>query len=475
MADLEKEITQKSNNIITAGNFTVFLCNNSVPLEMEKAIIYDAILIEAGDPLHTLNLVRKIRSHLNPEIYLKPVFLYKGSDNRDVLIHNLIDGVIFDLDQVNFLIPVIEKVYLRISDLTYTKSISFEAQMIDKCLNLLYTRQKTELNAYHYLGSSLGYTFPELSVNFHIRDEWQVLDILTIMELEGILQGEYTDRIYVCNQCSGGFLVYREVCPTCQSTKCDSEDLVHHYPCAFIGPISDFKNELDSQLHCPKCNKHLRHIGVDYDKPSIIYTCKNCNGKFQDINVKAKCVSCQHDNEIEKLVTKEIKNYRLTKKGETAATTGYVSTAKDIEEFIGTVKLDTFRTMVRYEIERLKQNDYNSNIACIYLKNAGELYSRIGTNSQRALLKDLVDIVRRNLRSSDLITFLNANTVLINMNEIPVKIAEHVLEEICDIMKRLISKNFKNFETDIRYRVTPINTRLSHELQIQQLTLEFQA
>ena len=131
--------------------------------------------------------------------------------------------------------------------------------------------------------------------------------------------------------------------------------------------------------------------------------------------------------------------------------------------------------MVKYEIERLKQNDYVSNLACIYLKNAGELYSMIGSNSQRALLKDLVEIVRRNLRSSDLISFMNANSLLINMNEIPTKIADHVLAEICDIMGRLISKNFKNFNTDIRYKVIPINTRLSHELQIQQLTQEFQA
>ena len=470
------DVDKKSQpHLLTAGNFNVYVCMQSMPFELEKAIVYDAFVIEAGDHYNTLNIVRKIRSHLNPECYLKPVFLYKGSEYRDPLIHNLTDGVIFSLDQLEFLTPVIEKIFLRTSDLTYTKSLSFEAQMIDKCLNLLYTRQKSDIIPSMYLNSAIGYTFPELSVNFHHRDEWQVLDILNIMETEGMVQGEYTDRIYLCNQCSGGYMIFREVCPTCNSTNCDSEDLVHHYPCAFIGPISDFKNELDSQLHCPKCNKNLRHIGVDYDKPSIIYTCKTCRSKFQDINVRAKCVSCSNDNNIEQLMPREIKNYRLTKKGETAAITGYVSTAKDIEEFIGTIKIDTFKTMVKYEVERLKQNDYTSNLACIYLKNAGELYSMIGTNSQRTLLKDLIDIVRRNLRSSDLISFQNANTLLINMNEIPTKVAEHILFEICEIMRRLIKKNFRNFEVDIKYKAVALNTRLSHELQIQQLTFEFQA
>jgi len=35
------------------------------------------------------------------------------------------------------------------------------------------------------------------------------------------------------------------------------------------------------------------------------------------------------------------------------------------------------------------------------------------------------------------------------------------------------TKNFKNFEADIRYKVQTLNTKLSHELQLQQLTYEF--
>lgn len=461
------------DHIIEAGNYTFFVCRSNVPFILEKCLIYDAFIIEAGDYYFTLNVIKKIRSHVNPECYLKPVFLYKGSDNRDPLIHNLSDGVIFSYDQINFLIPVLEKIYLRIAEINPTKSISYEAQMIDKCLNLMFTREKTQLLPTPYIQSAIAYAYPELSVNFHARDEWQVLDLLQIMESEGLAQGEFYDRIYLCNGCSGAYLIFREVCPTCQSADNVSEDLVHHYPCAFIGPISDFKNELDDQLHCPKCNKNLRHIGVDYDKPSIIYTCNHCKSKFQDIHVQARCVSCNHDNPVENLAPRAIKNYRITKKGEMTAVTGYVSTSKDIEEFIGTIKIDTFKTMLKYEIERLKQNDYISNISAIYIRNAGELFSMIGTNSQRALLKDLVDIVRRNLRSADLITFLNVNTLILSMNEIPTKVAEHILKEIADIMTRLIRKNFKNFEADIRFKVQTLNTKLSHELQMQQLTYEF--
>ncbi|MBX7093931.1 MAG: hypothetical protein K1X56_04360 [Flavobacteriales bacterium] len=469
----QEHLFEVNENVLEFEGYRFFIAYTGSSFRTEHALIYDAIIIESGDLNYSLHILKKIRAHLNPEFYLKPIFMLKGNENRDPLVNNLIDGVIYSLDQVKMVIPVIQQIYLKIADLSFTKSLSFEAQMIDKVLNLLYTRDKKELNPLPYFNSGIGYTFPEISINFNYRDEFQVLDIMEIAEKEGLFAGEYLDRIYLCNSCSGGYLSFREVCPHCGSTNADSEDLIHHFPCAYIGPISDFKNEIDNQLNCPKCNKMLRHIGVDYDKPSIIYTCGKCSSKFQDISVKAKCMVCTQDTDVQYLIPKHIKSYRITKKGETSAQTGYVSTSKDIEDFIGTVKLETFKTMIKYEIERLKQTDYSSNVAGIYLKNAGELYSMIGASSQRALLRDLVEIIRRNIRSSDLISFQNVNVVLLSLNEIPTKVADNILKEICGIISRLISKNFKNFEVDIKYNVLPLNTKLSHELQIQQLTKDF--
>lgn len=473
MAEFKEDLFEVHENSLEIDGYRFYIAYSGEAFKIEQALVYDGIIIEALDHYYTLHILRKIRSHMNPEFYLKPVFLLKANEQRDPLINSLVDGTVYTLDQVKMVLPSMQQIYLKIADLSFTKSLSFEAQIIDKVLNIMYTRDKKEMIPVPYFNSGIGYTLPEIAVNFSHRDEWQVLDIMELAEQEGLFAKEYMDRIYLCNSCTCGYMVYREVCPHCGSTDADSEDLIHHFPCAYIGPISDFKNQIDNQLNCPKCNKMLRHIGVDYDKPSIIYTCKKCNSKFQDISVKAKCVTCQNDTEVQYLIPKEINIYRLTKKGETSAITGYVSTSKDIEDFIGTVKLDTFKTMIKYEIERLRQTDYTSNVGGIYLKNAGELYSMIGGNSQRALLRDLVDIIRRNIRSSDLITFQNANTVMLSLNEIPTKVADNILREICDIIKRLISKNFKNFEVDIKYKVLPLNIKLSHELQLQQLTKDF--
>jgi hypothetical protein len=127
-----------------------------------------------------------------------------------------------------------------------------------------------------------------LGISFDDNEEPQVLDALDWAEKEGLVWPDFQERIYVCSSCSGGFLSFREVCPHCKSSNIDGEDLVHHFPCAYIGPVSDFQMEDSSVLNCPKCNKDLHHIGVDYDKPVVINHCNNCDSIFQDIYVKAK-------------------------------------------------------------------------------------------------------------------------------------------------------------------------------------------
>ena len=108
---------------------------------------------------------------------------------------------------------------------------------------------------------------------------------------------------------------YREVCPKCSSSNTTPDDIIHHFPCGYVGPMKDYKNQIDDKLDCPKCNKRLRHIGVDYDKPSVIYECNHCAHKFQDYYVNAKCLSCESDKSVDQLRSMEIRSYRLTKKG----------------------------------------------------------------------------------------------------------------------------------------------------------------
>ncbi|MCB9189525.1 MAG: hypothetical protein H6599_09635 [Flavobacteriales bacterium] len=457
------------NNAIKSGGFDFGVISINDPWNSERIAYYDGIIIDGVNDDFVRNLVVRIRSHHRSEVYLKPIFLLKNVSIKDPIINELIDGVVFSLDQVEFVVERTKDISLKVKEILEVKSLSFEAEMINKTINLLVTRDKKQMQAFPYIRSGIGYFYPELSINFAREDESNVLKILEMGEDDGLFTSSFNDRLYLCTNCNGGFLNYREVCPQCSSSHSTTEDMVHHFPCAYIGPMKDFQNTIDDELNCPKCNKTLRHIGVDYDKPSELHTCQKCNHKYQDYHVRAKCISCHHDNYIENLIPKEIKNYTLTRKGRSVAYNGYVSTTRDFDEVPGTVKYDVFKIMLKYEIERLRQNDYTSNIGFMHLANAGEIYSRLGLERQKSLIAEMIGILRHNLRSADFIAFYDASTLVLSLNEIPTKIANKILNDIASLTISLMKRNFKTVEVQIKTNAIKLTTEISHELQLQNL------
>ena len=457
------------NNTIKVGPFEFGIVSKGEIWSNERLLYYDAIIIEGTEPDFVRDMVFRIRKHHNTELYLKPIFILKSTSSNDLVVNELIDGVIFSLEQIEIVVEKVRSIHLKINEIVTVKSVSFEAEIINKMINLLTSREKKEIKAIPYIQSGIGYFYPELSVNFTTIDEFNAINILKIAENEGLFTSMFNERVYLCTNCSGGYLNYREVCPQCNSSHSKTEDLVHHFPCAYVGPINDFKNTIDDELNCPKCNKTLRHIGVDYDKPSVLHTCQKCSHQFQDSHVRAKCISCLFDNDVQNLVAKEIRDYKITRKGISISYNGYISTSKDFDEVPGTVKYDVFKIMLKYEIERLRQNDYVSNIGFVHLSNAGEIYSRIGMDRQKSLISEMINILRNNLRSADFIAFYDASTLVLSMNEIPNKIANKILSEISNLTIRLMRRNFKNVDVQIKTNAIELTTEISHDLQLQNL------
>lgn len=454
---------------ITAGTFSFGIMNSTEHWPNERVMGYDAIIIDAVDPEFIRKKVFKLRSHHNQDIFLKPIFLLKSSGKLDPVVNELIDGVLFSLEQIDLIVGRVQEIFLKSNDILAIKSTSFEAEIINKVINFMTSRDKKKLAPIPYIHSGIGYFIPEISVNFGINDEHNVLRIMQIAEDEGLFTSTFSERVYLCTNCNGGYLNYREVCPKCSSSHANTEDMIHHFTCAYVGPISDFQNTIDDDLNCPKCNKTLRHIGVDYDKPSVLHTCQNCNHRYQDYHVKAKCLSCHFENPVENLISKEIRNYVITRKGISVAYNGFISTSKDFDEIPGTVKYDVFKIMLRYEIERLRQNDYTSNIGFVHISNAGEIYSRIGVDRQKSLISEMIEILRQNLRSADFISFYDASTLVLSMNEIPNKIANKILNEIANLTTVLLKRNFKSIDIEIKTNAVSLETQISHELQLQNL------
>ena len=349
--------------------------------------------------------------------------------------------------------------------------VNFEEYMIGKSLKYLYSRGREMLNPVRNRNSKIGYSYPIISVHYDHDDEHKVLDVLNHAHNEDLLFSQFHEIAYLCPNCYEGFVLYREVCPKCTSSNLYSEDLVHHFPCAYIGPLSDFVDEAKpNELQCPKCDRTLRHIGVDYDKPSLIFHCNNCDHKFQDVFVKAKCLSCGTDSEVENLNRRRVQSYEMTNKGEEAAKVGYAPSSREGELKIpGTVDMETFNLMLKYEVKRKEIAEFQSNIGYINLANRYQLL-RLDRATRQKMFTGVVEIIQKRIPNLDIIALKNESTIIFSMTEKEPEEAMNELEEIVESVKKYLRKKFKDFKPNINCNIKPIEAHIDPNVQLNELT-----
>lgn len=153
-----------------------------------------------------------------------------------------------------------------------------------------------------------GHFYPEVARLFG-RTPADVL-LLERLAAEGILSRRVANRVRLCPVCSEMGLNYREICPKCGSLDIASTDVVHHFACGHIAPLDAFRK--GASLKCPKCNQILRHIGLDYEKPTLHMSCSDCDHIFNDPRVDAQCLWCGFICNPEKTLSRTVYTYTVT-------------------------------------------------------------------------------------------------------------------------------------------------------------------
>lgn len=330
-----------------------------------------------------------------------------------------------------------------------TQSGSTENILLKKTLQLAHTRNR-EIKPIPNRSSKIGYTYPLLSINLDYENEHTALDILESAEKESLLTGEFVDYIYSCNNCYNSLLHFIESCPKCQSTFLEIEELVHHFSCAYVGPVSDFTKEDSNEImECPKCKRILKHIGVDYDKPSVMYSCRKCDHEFQDPHIKAKCHDCGADTRVERLVKRQLKKYKLTKLGRDAAAGKYSIDLKGFDELNDIINKDYFLRLVENEIGRKKVANFESTVASLQFSNLTDLYQGLGERGQKELIIELFGHVNKELQSSDAVIFGDRITMLFLFTEQKTEGSQKMLDSISERVIELIKDNFDGFELTV--------------------------
>lgn len=140
----------------------------------------------------------------------------------------------------------------------------------------------------------------------------ELMDILELLAEEGILLREFFDKHLVCPE-DDSSMEYLTRCPVCNSLDIIREEMIEHLECGHTRPVKDFITE-EGDYVCPKCNRELRAIGVDYSRMGEVYRCPECNEISDSPEEIFRCLKCGEIYQKDEVDFEKVNMYTLNPK-----------------------------------------------------------------------------------------------------------------------------------------------------------------
>lgn len=257
----------------------------------------------------------------------------------------------------------------------------------------------------------------------------------------GLITRRFFDRVHLCSGCAGARLIPREVCAACTGARLHEADLVHHYRCGYQGPRANFQRRDTHHLICPKCNRTVRHYGVDYDVPGQVTICLTCGETTSDPPVSLACGDCGVETAAEDSATRDWYHYDLAPAGHDAVRQGRLPTT-DLSQMLAGREMPghqaprdlavlltySRRVQARYERPFLVMTASPDLSAVPSVAERGRIYAR------------LADVIGETLRDSDFVTVVDQEIVLF-LPETPPDHAARVRERLAERLQSAMGEN----------------------------------
>lgn len=422
----------------TVGGYSIAKIWDYFSGSLEKLSTSDAIVIAACTLSRVEELVSRIRSYFDKNVFIKPIFV-KCSETPSLYLKFAIDGVLESELDLEKKLGVIQSILLRQGEINLSRPQRYEELLIFNFMAFVYTRGLKKIEPRL---SRDGIVYPVFSDAIARRSHLsQYFRLIEKAEAENYIIGSYFFSTYVCSQCLSDHLLYREVCPKCRKSHLKAEELVHHFRCAHVAPLSDFAahEDSDAALSCPKCQHDLKHIGVDYDKPSTMFYCQSCQAEFQNFSMMARCVDCHHDQEVELLVKKNYSSYELSEKGMSALLSGYLYPPSENDSAIaGTMPWHLFIKTLNYEAG----NKRNGFILALSIVNGNKIEKEIGYQNIGKLFAEIVRMASVVQKSTDFCGF-NNHIFYFTFFETSRSEAEIISQRLTFLINSLLHDNLK--------------------------------
>lgn len=449
--------TVNKQTLIEYEDFLFMYIEEESAFDNSKLYYVDAIIINSTDPALFEKVLRESRTHYDAEIYLKPIFCIKYNGLSKFLMDRC-DGTT-DVTQYQQVAQITKMIKDNIAKLYLQQKFpSSEFGVLYKTMQFLFTRN-IDLTPIPNRHSRFNYLYPFINLQISDEDAFKVIEILKIAVQDGFLrEEEMIDKIHLCDDCNSAHYNMRETCLHCQSIDLNIEDLIHHFQCAYIGPESDFLNEYTDDMVCPKCQKTLRHIGVDYDKPSHIYGCRSCNEHFQNPMFTFHCMDCGKTSEIRHLHDHLIKRLSLTSKGKHLMLSGLPKKVYDTDEEMeaaqGVYELEVFKRFLKQEQARTKFNPGKTFFGKVTLTDPE--FNNVSWRERAVLQTELSAVLKSYLKEYDMVSSANLGAFYYLMLETTEARSEEIKEVIIYNLEHLVKSNIDGSKVKAEVEVMPV-------------------
>ena len=246
----------------------------------------------------------------DPLTRLSPIIAVQRGD--EVPVETLAADRVVPLDPalIRTTVRDLEDCVIRILMLPPADHVSVSERQELDMVRYFYTRQsdcvRVELDA----NSRVGFRIPvvESILGLSAMDSLEALE--EYREL-GYFEGHIEEQLYLCRSCKSVRLIFRETCPKCHVPSLQQKATIHHFRCAYVADKSDFIQ--GDELICPKCDKRLRHVGVDHDFPEESLYCGRCDESWAEGSVEVRCLECSLTSTAERARRINIMSYQPTR------------------------------------------------------------------------------------------------------------------------------------------------------------------
>lgn len=179
---------------------------------------------------------------------------------------------------------------------------------------------------------------------------------------------------------------------------------MHHYRCGFQGVETAFRQR--QLLQCPKCQKELRHYGVDYDKPAVVHSCGSCRAMSNEPAIGFVCGDCSKHANADSVATRQWFHYEITPSGIAALQAGVLpqnSVRALLSKSVGICSVGEFSTTAAHVLKIAERFDRPLCACAIHIPDYHELTSRFGVSSLASAFLLLGEIIAQIVRNTDLV------------------------------------------------------------------------